>query len=603
MRAGEDMKCLRSFIVVICSIVCLQQSFVADLSPGKWNPAEKTKIEQLEMSPFAPEARTVEGRSALISNTSSPIAVHAGIEALKQGGNAADAAATVALTHITTALGSYISYAGIAQILYYEAKSGKIYSIGAGWNSYRGEDDPKSIPSADLAFLNGQKAAGGAEGRKTLVPGFMAGMEAMHKRFGRLPFSQLFQPAVWYAEHGVAISPLLSSYFEMQGKFLSRTGEGREFINQSGSASRKIGDRFVQLELAKTLRQVAQKGSAYMYSGDWGTKFVEAVKREGGKATLEDMKNYQPLWEEPLSTTFAGNSIFVPGKSNEAGHQVLEALNLAEELKLDRAGLYWKDASVFSVLTRILQFVAIGPHLTPEVVEYQNRNKLTFSSDERITKAYARAMAPMIQGGQTEGTVPQNPRHTAAVVVIDRWGNVAAIVHSINSGPWGSTGIVVGGIPISDAAGFQQLRLAAVKPGNRIPDDMAPTIVLRETKPILATVSVGSSEVFETTRILLGMLGNETDCLSILAAPPLLYNFEAPQAGETYTWKRQLIPEGAYNLQFRKDLEAFGVKVEQVPKARLWSIKGTTAFGAIDVKSSVRKSAEYPEVTDFVEAY
>jgi gamma-glutamyltranspeptidase/glutathione hydrolase len=213
--------------------------------------------------------------------------------------------------------------------------------------------------------------------------------------------------------------------------------------------------------------------------------------------------------------------------------------------KLDRGGLYWKDAGVFSLLTRILQFVAIGPYLTPEVVEYQKRNKLGFSSDERITKAYAKAMAPMIQEGQTEGSVPQNPRNSAVIIVIDRWGNVAAIVHSINSSPWGSTGIVVGGIPISDAAGFQQLRLAAIKPGDRVPDEMAPTIVLRETKPVLATASVGSSEIFETTRILLGILGNETDCLSILAAPPLLYNFGAPRAGETYTWKRQLIPEGA----------------------------------------------------------
>jgi gamma-glutamyltranspeptidase/glutathione hydrolase len=577
------MKCLRSFIAIICSIVLLQQAFAADLSPGKWNPSEKSKMEQLEMSPFAPQARTVEGRSALISNTSSPIAVHAGIEALKQGGNAADAAITVALTHVTTALGSYISYAGITQILYYE--------------------DPKSIPSADLSFVNGQKAVGGAEGRKTLVPGFMAGMEALHKRFGKLSFSQLFQPAIWYAEHGVTISPLLASYFGMQEGFLSRTAEGREFIMQVGGASPKTGDRFVQLELAKTLGNVAKHGSAYMYSGDWGKSFVEAVRRDGGKATLEDMKNYQPFWEEPLATIFAGTSVFVPGKTNEGGHQILESLNLAEALELDRGEPYWKDVGVFSALTRILQFASMGPYVTPEVAEFQKRNKLSFSSDERITKAYAKAMAPMIQEDQTEGSAPQNPRHSAAVVVIDRWGNIAAMVHTINSSPWGSTGIVVGGIPISDAAGFQQARLAAITPGDRIPDDMAPTIVLHGKKPVLATASVGSSEVFETARILLGILGNKTDCLSILAAPPLIYNFEAPQAGETYTRKRQLIPEGAYRSEFLTGLEALGGKVEQLPKARVWSIKGTTAFGTIDVKSSVRRSAEYPEITDFVEAY
>ncbi|HTY64340.1 MAG TPA: hypothetical protein VMG30_18970 [Acidobacteriota bacterium] len=135
------MKCLRSFVAAMGSIVRMQQGFGADLSPEKWNPTEKTKVEQLEMSPFAPKARTIEGRSALISNAGSPIAVHAGIEALKQGGNAADAAATVALTHITTVLGSYVSYAGITQILYFDAKSGKVYSIGAGWNCGRGDPD------------------------------------------------------------------------------------------------------------------------------------------------------------------------------------------------------------------------------------------------------------------------------------------------------------------------------------------------------------------------------------------------------------------------------------------------------------------------------
>jgi gamma-glutamyltranspeptidase / glutathione hydrolase len=596
---------LRHFVAVtiLCSIVCLKLSFAVDLSPRKWNPSEKTKMEQLEMSPFPPRARTVEGRSALISNTGSPIAVHAGIEALKQGGNAADAAATVALTHITTALGSYVSYAGIAQILYYEAKSGKVYSIGAGWNSYRGEDDPKSIPSADLAFVNGQKSTGGAEGRKTLVPGFMAGIESMHKRFGRLPFSQLFQLAIWYAENGVTLGPLLASYFGTQGKFLSRTAEGRVFVNQGGSASPKIGERFIKRELAATLRCVAKQGSAYMYSGVWAKEFVEAVRRDGGKATLEDMKAYQPLWEEPLSTTFAGNSVFVPGKSNEGGRQILAALNLAEELKLDRGKLYWQDAGAFSTLTRILQFVSIGPYLTPEVADYQKRNGLRFSPDERITKAYAKAMAPMIQENQTQGPVPQNPGHSAAVVVIDRWGNIAAIVHSINSSPWGSTGILVGGIPISDAAGFQQLRLAAVKPGNRIPDDMAPSITFKGNTPVIATASVGSSEVFETTRILLGILGNSLDCQNVLSAPPLLYNFESPRAGESYAWKRQLIPEGAYNPSFLKDLDAFGVKVEQVSRTRVLSIKGTTALSDIDVKSHVRRSAEDPAILDFAEAY
>ena len=84
------------------------------------------------MVPWPAQARVVEGKSGLVAATMSPIAVHAGLEALRQGGTAADAAAIVALTQIATALGSYVSYAGILQLVYFEAKSGKVYSLNAG---------------------------------------------------------------------------------------------------------------------------------------------------------------------------------------------------------------------------------------------------------------------------------------------------------------------------------------------------------------------------------------------------------------------------------------------------------------------------------------
>jgi gamma-glutamyltranspeptidase / glutathione hydrolase len=594
--------------IAALALALSQMTFASDLSPEKWNPADKKRAETLEMSPFAPHARTVEGQSAIIADTGSPIAVRAGIEALKQGGTAADAAATVALTQIATCLGSYVSYAGVLQLVYFDAKSEKVYSLGASWNSYRGETDPKSIPGADLSMIGAMigvqgQTAHGAEGRKTLVPGFMAGIEAMHKRFGRLPFAQLFQPAIWYADNGVTITPLVSSYFALQNKFLARTPEGRNFMGQAGGPGLpKAGDRFVQAELAKTLRGVATQGARYMYTGAWGQEFVTAVQRNGGKATIEDMRNYQADWEEPLSTTFGGNTVFVPGKDNEGGHQLLEALNLIEELRLDQKGPYWQDPEAFGELSRIMQFVEIGPYVTPEVAAYQRKNGLSFSPEDRITKAYAKAMAPMLQGMQSQGPASDAPHHSAGVVVVDRWGNVAALVHSINTVPWGSTGIVIGGIPLSDAAGFQQARLAAIKPGDRVPDDMAPSIALDGKTPVLATATVGSSLLPETARIILGILGQHLDLPALLAAPPLLYNFEPPQAGETYTWKKQLIPEGAYGAEFLKSLEASGINVRQESRVQVLTLKGTAVVATIDPKNGMRRSAEDPTIIDFVES-
>jgi gamma-glutamyltranspeptidase/glutathione hydrolase len=549
--------------------------------------------------PWPLKAKVIEGQNGLVAATMSPIAVHAGVEALRQGGTAADAAATIALTQVATALGSYVSYAGILELVYYDAKSGKVSSLNAGWNSYLGETDPKSIPVDDLGPLAfGIKPTQGAEGRKTLVPGFMAGIEAMHERFGKLPFQELFQPAIWYAENGVTISPTTATFFKTREKFLSRTAEGRAFMNQAGDGLPKSGDRFVQADLAKTLRAVAANGSQYMYAGPWGQHYVEAVQREGGKATMEDMKRYKPFWEAPLSTTFLGHTVFVPGKSSEDGHQLLESLNLAEELKLNEMGVYNKDPKAFHLLTQIVRKAAADNY----TAQYMSQNGMKSSRDDNITKDYAKKAASLI-AAQNSAPEAGSPHHSDAVVVIDRWGNVAALVHSINTVLWGTTGIVVDGIPIADAAGFQQARMLGGKPGDPVPLDMTPVIAMTGAKPILALASVGESLGPETVRLLVTTLANHLDPLAAMAAPPMLMNAGPLKEGETFMTAPEVIPEGAYDPAFLQLLQESGVPVVEKPKQYVGAIKGTAVMGTIDQKSSVLRSVETPGVFGFAAAY
>ncbi len=586
--------------ILVCMLMGPQPGFGADLSPNKWKPEEKARAEQAEdYAPGRPGDESFEGKSGLVAATMSPIAVYAGVETLKQGGTAADAAATVALTQITMALGSYVSYAGILQLVYYDAKSGKVSTLNAGWNSYLGETDPKSIPVDDLGPLAfGMKPTEGAEGRKTLVPGFMAGIEQIHKRFGRLPFRELFQPAIWYAENGVIISPALEKFFNMREKYLSRTAEGRAFMNQAGDSLPTSGDRFVQAELAKTLRAVARSGSSYMYTGAWGEQFVRAAQREGGKATMEDMKRYRPIWEEPLSTTFLGHTVFVPGKSNGGGSQVLEALNLAEELKLDQMGSYQEDPKAFRTLSRILRKVEYDSY----VAKYLHPNESSSLSDDRISKAYAKAQASALDEVR-DPPQPEDTHHSDSVVVVDRWGNVAALVHTINTLLWGTTGIVVGGIPISDAAGFQQASMAKIKPGDLVPHDMTPAIAMAGTRPVLAVASIGESLTPETLRVLVGTLANHLDPLAVMAAPPLLVNDEPETAGESFSTKPELVPEGTYDLEFLQHLRALGINTEQKSKQEANALRGTAVLGTIDPQSGVLRSAETPGVYGFAAAY
>jgi gamma-glutamyltranspeptidase / glutathione hydrolase len=589
--------------VLICMLMESQPGFGADLSPNKWKPEEKARAEQAEMIPWPSQARVVEGKSGLVAATMSPIAVHAGMEALRQGGTAADAAATVALTQITTALGSYVSYAGILQLVYYDAASDKVSSLNAGWCSYLGETDPKTIPVSDLGSLPfARKPTAGAEGRKTLVPGFMAGIEQMHKRFGRLPLATLFQPAIAYAEGGIAVSPLLANYFSAYGKFLARTEEGKAFVQQGGSASPAMADRFIQPELAKTLRGVAANGASYMYTGAWGQQYVQAVQREGGKVTMEDMKRYRPAWEEPRSTIYLGHTVYAPGQSNNSATGVLEALNLAEATQLDQLGPYYKDAKAFRTLSKILRVAAYDGAPGTQLAELKRKRGLSSAPADRLTRPYAKALASVLDevgdGGEQEGN-----HHSDAVVVIDQWGNVAALVHSINTVPWGTTGIVVGGIPISDAAGFQQASLAAIKPGDMLPQDESPVIAMKDGKPELAIATIGVSLLPETVRLLVNILSNHIDPLAAMAAPPLLLNLEPVKASEGTFTKLELVPAGVYDQELLQHLQESGVGLEQKTTLEVYGIKGTAVLGVFDQPSGVLHGVETPRVFGFADAY
>ncbi|MBV8805280.1 MAG: gamma-glutamyltransferase, partial [Sinobacteraceae bacterium] len=232
-------------------VALIPSAGAADLSPAHWPVSERAELQRRELSAFPPNAGIVKGHTSLVAGTLSPIAVHAGVEALRRGGTAADAAATVAFTQIATDLGSVVSYAGVTNLLYYEAKSHKVYALDAGWGSYAHETNAGSIPTTDVSIITGQTpttgaSGGGALGRQTLVGGFMAGIEALHHRFGRLKFADLFQPAIWYAENGVPISPVTEAWFRSRQTQLWRTPAGHRFASMPDGSLPKVGDLFRQ---------------------------------------------------------------------------------------------------------------------------------------------------------------------------------------------------------------------------------------------------------------------------------------------------------------------------------------------------------------------
>ena len=574
------------------------------LSPSKWPEAERQRIEKLERLNVSPlEKRQIEGTGGLVSATVSPIAVYAGIQALRLGGSAADAAATTALTQIATQLGSVVSYAGVFTVVYYDAKTRKVYSMDAGFNSYLGEIDPKSIPVSDLgpalAKFVPKPTDGGAKGRETLVPGFMAGVEAMHGRFGRLPFRELFEPAVWYAERGIRISPALQYYFTFRAKALARTPEGRQFSRQENGQTPKAGDLFVQTELAQTLKAVAEQGSRYMYTGQWGQNFVKIIGREGGKVTHDDMKQYKPIWSEPYKETVFGHTVYVNGPPHLGAYALIVGLNLAEALKLDQKGPYWSDAETFQAITRISQIAASSPALEKSTSSLLRGKGVDISAGVQLGKGFASAVAPLL--GQISGQRSGNhdPKHSNAIVVVDKEGNIAAVTHTINAVIWGDTGIVVDGVPIPDSAGFQQTTLAGLKPGERVPHQIIDTIAFDGDKPVLATGSIGASLIPESIRVLLGVLARREDLATVLAAPPLLAEIGSGAGAPSGPPERTSIPQGGYSTAFIAKLKARGWNMTEVPAMTAAGLRGTLAVVAIDPKTGKRIAVNEPGVMVF----
>jgi gamma-glutamyltranspeptidase/glutathione hydrolase len=585
-------------LLIVCLAVAIHAS-AADLSPAHWPVKAREQAEHTEAQTWAPRTtRSFSSRNGVISAVASPVAVLAGLEALRQGGNAADAAATVALTQMTRELGSVVSYAGIMTMLYYDAKTHQVTYLNAGYDSYRNEKNPKSIPVGDLGPLNfgPRPKLTGALGRQTLVPGFMAGIQALHDRFGKLPFSVLFEPAIWYARHGVTISPILESFFKMREKYLASTPEGRRFLAQAGGSMPKVGANFVQDELAHTLTQVAAHGAAYMYTGPWGRAFVAAVRKAGGKATIADMKIYHVLWSRPYSEKLFGHTIYVSGPPSDAVYQVLTGLNIAAALHLGRQGPYWSDPVTFRDLSWIDPLVSQAPYFSPDVSRFLSAHGVNDSRRAQRGRDFGTEVAPLLHALYVP-PLERTPHHSNSIVVVDKDGNIAVMTHTINAVVWGDTGLVVGGIPLPDSAGFQQDALAGVKPGSRVPDPIACTLTFEGSQPVLATAPIGSSLIPQTIATVLSIIGEKEPIAQALAAPPVLENFA--QYGLPLSARKVDVPAGGYDAKFISQVRSLGVPVTEVSAREALILRGTLSAAAIDPRTHEASTVEVPGVMVF----
>ena len=373
--------------------------------------------------------------------TAQTLASQAGAQILARGGSAVDAAigANAVLGLVEPMMNGM---GGDLFALIWEAKTGKLYGINAsGWApkkltiEYLNKEGYSSMPSSGIHTVT--------------VPGCVEGWERLHKKFGKLPWKDLFKPAIYYAENGFPVTELIQWDWENANYKLSGDDNARKVFLPGGSAP-KVGQVFKNPELAHAYHLIADLGAAGFYSGPVGEALLKTSNRLGGTMTAEDLRDFKSEWVEPISSTYRGWKVFeLP--PNGQGIGTLEMLNIMENFPISDAGQTSADALHWKIEAQKLA--------TQDLKRYVGDPKFSqIPVSGLLSKDYAKERAKLIDPKTANcdtkpGEAPVGHGNTTYLSVVDKDGNIASWIQSI-SDIFGSGIAVEGmGFMLHDRAG------------------------------------------------------------------------------------------------------------------------------------------------------
>lgn len=573
------------------------QTSKPSLSPEAWGPGELDKYLKMDARPF-PDNPPAYGEKGAITTTFHTAASRAGLEALQQGGTSVDAALTAAMTQVTLNAGAVISFFGILNLVHYDAATGQIVSLDATWNTLKNETDPMTIPGGPVSGGEGMYASREVSGRTAMVGGFMRGVEAAHQRYGKLPFKALFEPSLYLARNGFTIDERTGDFFRRRDTQLRRLPETKATLIKPDGTGYVPGDLFKQPALAATLDSIATRGVDYMYKGSWARKAVEAVQKDGGKMTLEDLANYQVIWSEPVRQSYGGYELAVLGPPVNGSINLIEALNLAEASGLFGKPHWSKSGESFRIMSDITNMFMLS--FLPPATRGLVYPGLNLSDSSRMRKeTSAELWKRMEQGVKLAQYASVGPKHSDTVLAIDQWGNMTAITHSINTVTWGNEAIVVDGVSISDAAWYQQAQIKAAGPGNRLPSPIELGIVLKDGKPVIPFASMSTGLHQQTVQSLVNIIAHGMDVEEAVNAPSLLMP-ETDLSVPTAPKFTVMVMEGAFPDSV---LQSSGLPVKQIPASQRRYTQGLWVGIHRDPQTGKLKAVSPPYATGTAFAY
>ena len=418
-----------------------------------------------------------------------PLASQAGVEILKAGGNAVDAAVAAAFA-VGVVEPNSNGIGGEGMMIIYLVETRKAVAV-----------DYRSAAPAAAAFPEGIPSSGHAA---AAIPGTVAGLSLALEKYGTMPLAQVMEPAIKLASDGFAIGPTLAGIILDHFEALSQEESLARVFCPEGLPL-EAGDTLRNPDLAVSLRRIGTGGRDVFYRGELAETIAAEMQARGGFIKREDLAGYRPIEREPVRGTYRGYSLIsapppVGGLAVVEIMQILERFNLRRHAPLSAKRIHLMAEAMKRGMADWRAFVADPDFVVVPVAGL-------------LAKRYAKARAAEIDPDRiSEKIAPGDPPEarspsTTSLSVVDKDGNMVALTQTI-SDFFGAKVMVAGtGIILNNEMdNFSAQGVNILAPGKRMRTTISPTIIIKGKKPFAAIGTPGAARILTTMPLLISNL-------------------------------------------------------------------------------------------------
>jgi len=464
-----------------------------------------------QVSPSSMAGRsTVYAPNAAVA-TSQPLASGAGLEILQKGGNAVDAAvAAAAVLNLTEPHMTGIG--GDMFAILWSARDQELVGLDASGRS-------GSLLTPETLRAKGHERMPGSGAEAVTVPGAISGWAALLERYGTMSLSEVLAPAIRIAEEGFPVTPIIAAQWRTQNEKLARDKGASATFLYEGERGPEAGEWFRNPDLANSFRMLADEGPSAFYGGELGRTVVDGLANLGGYLTLDDLRNHEPVWVDPISIDFRGYTIWELPPAGQ-GVAALQMMKMLEPLALEDMGHNSAAYLHHLIEAKKLAFADLQRYVA-------DRDFMEVSVDRLLDEDYLAARRTLIDPNRAVERVQPGSAvtdtETIYLSVADSDGNMISFINSIFD--YFGSGVVIPGtgfILQNRGAGFtlEDGHPNQAGPNKRPFHTLIPGFVTKEGAPWMTFGLMGGSmQPQGHTQMLLNILVFGMDLQDAIDAP------------------------------------------------------------------------------------